>query len=93
MSRKKLIKQLKIKYPQLNKFELETVLDNFSNNISIALKNGKSVEIRGLGRWYLKTLDENFNARNPATNELIYKPNRINIRLKLSKKLKKLINE
>ena len=47
------------------------MLDNFSNNISIALKNGKSVEIRGLGRWYLKTLDENFNARNPSTNELI----------------------
>ena len=28
------------------------------------------MEIRGLGRWYLKKLYENFNARNPSTNEL-----------------------
>ena len=51
------------------------------------------VEIRGLGRWYHKKLKENFNARNPATNELIYKPERIKVRFKSSKYLKKIINE
>ena len=93
MSRKKLIKQLKEKNPKLNNSELEFILDVFSKNIIQALKKGNSVEIRELGRWYPKRLKENFNARNPATNELIYKPERIKIKFKPSKKLKELINK
>ena len=93
MSRQKLIKKLKNKYPNLNKIELETVLNVFTENIAGALKKGNTVEIRGLGRWYCKKLKENFNARNPATNELIYKPERAKIRFRPSKKLKKVINE
>ncbi len=93
MSRKKLIKKLKEKNPQLNKFELESVIDAFSKTVSNALISGKNVEIRGLGRWYLKKLKENFNARNPLTNELIYKPERVKVRFRSSKKLNKRINE
>lgn len=54
---------------------------------------GKTLEIRGLGRWYFKILKENFNARNPKTNELIYKPKRARVRFKASKQLNKIINE
>ena len=93
MSRKKLIKKLKEKNPQLNKFELESVIDVFSKTVSNALISGKNVEIRGLGRWYLRKLKENFNARNPSTNELIYKPERVKVRFRSSKKLNKRINE
>ena len=93
MSRTKLIKQLKEKNTQLNKSDLELVLDIFSQEISKALKNGNNVEIRGFGRWYCKKLKENYNARNPATNELLYKPERIKIRFRSSKKLNKIINE
>tara|TARA_B100001057_G_scaffold444168_1_gene480897 strand:- start:3277 stop:3558 length:282 start_codon:yes stop_codon:yes gene_type:complete len=93
LSRKKLIKQLKEKNPRLNQSEIETVIDVFSKSISSALKNGSTVEIRGLGRWFHKKLKENFNARNPKTNELIYKPERVKIRFKASKKLNKIINE
>ncbi len=93
MSRIKLIKKLKEKNPQLNKFELESVIDAFSKTVSNALISGKNVEIRGLGRWYLKKLKENFNARNPLTNELIYKPERVKVRFRSSKKLNKRINE
>ena len=93
MSRIKLIKKLKEKNPQLNKFELESVIDAFSETVSNALISGKNVEIRGLGRWYLKKLKENFNARNPLTNELIYKPERVKVRFRSSKKLNKRINE
>ena len=92
MSRQKLIKQLKEKNPLLNKSEIEIIIDIFSENISNALKRGKNVEIRGFGRWYLKKLKENFNARNPATNELIYKPERVKVRFKASKNLNKIIN-
>ena len=93
MSRAKLIKQLKEKNPSLNKLELKIIIDIFSQTITNALKKGNTVEIRGLGRWYSKKLKENFNARNPATNKLIYKPDRVKVKFRASKKLNKLINE
>ena len=93
MSRLKLIKQLKEKNLQLTKSQIENVIDNFSETIRNALKHGNTIEIRGLGRWYIKKLKENFNARNPATNEIIYKPERLKVRFKSSKNLKKIINE
>ena len=93
MSRKKLIKQLKNKNLKLNQSEIENIIDIFSKSIAQALMKGRTVEIRGLGRWYLKKLKENFNLRNPATNELIYKPERVKIRFRASKKLNKFINE
>ena len=92
MSRIKLIKQLK-KNPKINLSELETIVETFSVSFSEFLKLGNSINIRGFGRWYRKTLKENFNARNPATNELIYKPKRVKVRFKASKKLNKIINE
>ena len=93
MSRKKLIKQLKEKNSHLNQSEIETIIDIFSKNISNSLEKGNSIEIRGLGRFYVKKLKENFNARNPSTNKLIYKPERVKVRFKPSKKIKKIINE
>ena len=93
MSRPKLIKQLKEKNPQLSHSELMSVLNVFSESILNALKDQKTVHIKGIGRWYLKKLKENFNSRNPATSELIYKPERVKVRFKASKKLIKLINE
>ena len=93
MSRKKLIKKLKEKNPKLNYNELEKILEIFSQKISNTLENNGTVIIRGLGRWYCKKLKENFNARNPSTNKLIYKPERVKIRFKASKKLNKVINE
>ena len=93
MSREKLIKKLKEKNPQLSHPEIEAIINIFSQNIIRSLKRGNPVEIRGLGRLYIKKLKENFNARNPATNELIYKPERIKIRFRPAKKLKIIINE
>ena len=93
MSKLRLINQLRQKNSNLNQSELESVIEIFSKSILTALKNGKNVELRGFGRWYLKKLKENFNARNPSTNELIYKPERIKVRFKTSKKLNKIINE
>ena len=62
MSLTKLIKQLKEKNPILNHTELETVINLFSESISEGLKKGCYIEIRGLGRWYLRELKENFKA-------------------------------
>ena len=92
MSKKKLIEQLKEKNPKLNQSDLETAILTFSNSIISALKNEKTVEIRGLGRWYFKKLKENYNARNPLTNEILYKPERLKLRFKTSKRKNELSN-
>ena len=93
MSKQKLIKQLQSKNSQLNQSEIEKIINIFYENAYDILKNGNNLEIRGLGRWYCKTLRENFKARNPSTNELIYKPERVKVRFRPSKKLKQIINE
>jgi len=85
LSRTDIINQLKQKNPKLNRSQLEAIIDVFSDSILKALKDEKAVEIRGLGRWYCKRLKENFNARNPVTNESIYKPERVKIRFRSSK--------
>ena len=93
MSRKELIKKLKEKNSKLSQVNLENVIDTFSECILSSLRKGNAVELRNFGRFSIKKLKENFNARNPSTNELIYKPERAKIRFRASKKLKKMINE
>lgn len=93
MSRAEIVKKLKKKKPELNKSELEIIIDVFVKSITNALKEDKIVQIRNFGNFYTKKLKENFNARNPSTNELIYKPERVKVRFKPSKYLKKLINK
>ena len=63
------------------------------DSITNALKEGRAVEIRHFGRFYCKELQENFKARNPNTNELIYKPKRVRLKFRASNTLKKLINK
>tara|TARA_E500000178_G_scaffold329378_1_gene360259 strand:+ start:37 stop:318 length:282 start_codon:yes stop_codon:yes gene_type:complete len=93
LSRKKLIKKLKEKNPQLNQAELETVIDVFTDSISNALKNGQECEIRNFGSFRLKKLNASPSLRNPKKNELIYRPKRVKVKFKASKKLNKQINE
>ena len=93
MSRPKLIKQLKKRNLKLSQSELETVIDLFSNNIAKALKEGKKVELRGFGTFFVKEIKEKYSARNPKTRELIYIPKKNKVRFKASKILKKKINE
>ena len=93
MSRTDLIKQLKIKNYSLNYSEIKIVVENFSNSVSNALKNGQNVVSRGFGRFICKQLKENWNLRNPSTNEIIYKPKRRKVNLKPSKNLIKLLNK
>ncbi len=93
MSRAEIVKKLKKKKPELNKSELEAIIDVFVKSITNALKEDKIVQIRNFGNFYTRKLKENFNARNPSTNELIYKPERVKVRFKPSKYLKKLINK
>lgn len=93
MSIPKLIDQLKEKNPELNKSEIESIIKIFVESILNAIKDRKTIEIRNFGHFQYKKLKENYKARNPNTNQLIYKPKRVKLRFNASKYLKKIINE
>ena len=93
MSRPEIIKKLKQKNSKLNQSQIELIIDTFCENITKALKDGKKIELRGFGSFFIKTIKENYSARNPKTGELIYVPEKNKVRFKPSKNLKKLINE
>ena len=93
MSRPKIIKLLKNKHPYLNKSQLETIIDTFFYTIENALKEKKSVEIRGFGTFFRKQTKEKFSARNPKTGELIYTPKKNKVKFRSSKKLKQFLNK
>ncbi len=93
MSRVDLVKQLKRKNPNLNNSEIETIIEIFSKCIVDGLKQGRGIELRGFGTFYIKKIKENYSARNPKTGELIYVPEKNKVRFKASKKLKKILNK
>ena len=93
MSRPKIIKNLRQKNLELNKYDIEVVIDTFCKDIEKALKDGRKIELRGFGNFFIKKVKEKYSARNPKTGELIYIPEKNKVRFRPSKNLKKLINE
>ncbi len=93
MSRPELIKQLKSKHPKLNKPQLETIIDTFFQSIEDALKEKKSVFLRGFGTFFIKEIKEKYSARDPRNGKLIYIPKKNKVRFRASKKFKELINQ
>ena len=93
MSRPELIKQLKQKNPELNQSDLDVIVDVFCNSIEKALKNGKNVELRGFGTFFVKKIKEKYSARNPKTGELIYVPKKNKVRFRASKKFNEFLNQ
>ncbi len=93
MSKPKIIQFLKRKNPNINKKNLEKILDIFVQQITNSLVNKKSIGIKSLGTFFIKEIKEKKQARNPKTGEIIYVPKRNKIRFRASKRLKELINK
>ena len=93
MSRQTLIKNLKKKNPILNNKEIEVIINSFCETIEKGLKQGRKIELRGFGTFFIKKIKEKYNARNPNTNKLIYVPEKNKVRFKPSRKLKNFINK
>ena len=93
MSRQKIIENLKKKYPELNKKEIEEIINAFSETIVNGLKQGRKVMLKGWGTFFVKRIKAKYNARNPKSKELIYVPEKNKVRFRPSKQLKKFINE
>jgi len=93
LSKPKIIQKLKIKNSKIGKKELEKIFDIFFQQISDALQDMRSIEIRSLGTFFIKEIKEKKQARNPRTGEIIYVPKRNKIRFRASKRLKEIINK
>ena len=93
MSRQNLIKKLKKKNPSLDIKEIEEIINIFCETIEKGLKQGRKIELRGFGTFFIKKIKEKYNARNPNTKELIYVPEKKKVRFRPSRKLKSFINE
>ena len=93
MSRPELITLLKKKHPKLNKLQLETIIDTFFQSIGEALNKKRSIELRGFGTFFTKTIKEKYSARNPKTGGLIYVPKKTKVRFRASKKFKQFLNQ
>ena len=93
MSKPKIIQKLKIRNSNIGNKELEKIFDIFFQQISDALQDMRSIEIRSLGTFFIKEIKEKKQARNPRTGEIIYVPKRNKIRFRASKRLKEIINK
>ncbi len=93
MSRPQLIKLLKTKHSKLIKPQLEIFIDTFFGSIEEALREKKSVELRGFGTFFVREINEKYSARNPKTGGLIYVPKKNKVRFRASKKFKEFINQ
>ena len=93
MSRPDLIKKLKLKHPKLNRPQLELIIDTFFKSIEDALKEKKSVFLRGFGTFFIKEIKEKYSARDPRNGKLIYVPKKNKVRFRASKKFKEFINQ
>ena len=76
----------------LTKVEIEAVLNGIIDSISLSLKRGERVDIRGFGNFLIKHRGAR-NARNPATREIVKLKERFIPVFKVSKILKEAVNK
>ncbi len=93
MARKAIIDKLKKKHPELDIGTLKLVLETFEKSLIDSIMSGHKVELRSFGSFFTRKIAEKRNARNPRTGEKIYVPEKIKLKFKASKELKKLINK
>ena len=89
----KLLKQLSKNWPGFLQKDLSKFTEIILNEIKRALRRGDSVELRGFGRFSVKTQKASIR-RNPKTGQKINTPQKKTIHFKMAKDLfKKLNNE
>ncbi len=76
----------------LTQVDTKIIVENLLDTISGFLSNGKNIEIRGFGRFKIKTKKERI-ARNPRTGETVKVDQGFKPIFEASKELKKKVNE
>ena len=93
MVRSEIISKLSEKiHRKLKKSDLEKILNILIDTIIEGIRNNRSTEIRSFGRFSVKKLKAKIS-RNPRTGEKIRVPEKISIAFKMTKELKRKINQ
>ena len=87
----KLIKKLANNYPNFLKKDLIKLIDIFFEEIKVALRINKRVELRGFAIWSTK-LQKEKTARNPKTGEALKISEKKHVQFKMTKELFTKIN-
>ena len=93
MVKSEIIKQLQKKNSILKLSQIETIFDLMFDTISDSLIKERTVELRDIGVFSVKTVRARYNARNPKTGEIIYVPEKKKVSFKMSKHLKQKVNK
>ena len=92
MVRSELLQKLCNLYPNILRRDLENILKIIFEDIAEALRNNKSIEIRGFGT-YKSVKRRARTGRNPKNSELIQIPEKMAIKWKMSKNFFKRLNK
>ena len=91
MLKSDILQKLHNKHNNINIEDIELLFDIFIKKISVSLRNGNNIEIRGFGTLSRKINKEKF-VRNPKTNEKLFKKQNYKLHFKIGKILHKKIN-
>ena len=91
MTKSDIIKEV-AKGAGLTKVEIEAVVEGVILSISVSLRRGERVDIRGFGSFIIKQRAAR-DARNPATREIVKLQERFIPAFKVSKILKEVVNK
>lgn len=93
MSKPNILKILKKKHPGISKKQIQDIFEGFFSNITKSLIHSQSIEIKSLGRFFVKVTKPKKNARNPKTGEkILYIDEKRKVRFKASKNLMNILN-
>ena len=91
MLKSDILKKLELKHKNLSESDIEQIFNIFIKKIISALKDERSVELRGFGTLK-KKLNKAKQVRNPKTNEKLYKKENFKLHFKTGKILHSKLN-
>lgn len=92
MVNKDIVRRLREDHPELKSSQISSIIDVVFSTINESLRLSQTIELRGFGRWSVKTTKEKYNARNPKNDKIIYVPEKKKVSFKMSKHLKEEVN-
>ena len=92
MLKSQILEKLHLKHNNLNNEDIEILFNIFVKKISVSLKYGHNIEIRGFGTLSRK-INKGKVVRNPKTNEKIFKHQSYKLHFKIGKILHRKINQ
>ena len=91
MLKSQILEKLHQKYNNFTLVDIENIFDLFIKKMTLSLKEGKNIEIRGFGTFSRKINKEKY-VRNPKTNERLFKSKSYKVHFKIGKTLHKRLN-